>query len=80
MEQLGEDRSIFLQEIRSLVHSKITDEEWNTASQIMLRKYEEQMYNDFLNGRSLKKNWTFWNSLFFCGTVYTTIGNYKKEK
>lgn len=33
-----------------------------------LSEIEEQHNND---------PWSFWNAMFFCGTIYTTIGKYQ---
>lgn len=51
---------------------------WDTNFRKALEPYQNQLLQSFREGITPKehKTWSFWNSLFYCGTIYTTIGKH----
>lgn len=49
---------------------------WKNRATNQMHKYEAQLYEYFKRGfsDSEEKVWTFWNAVFYCGTIFTTIG------
>jgi len=79
MADLCEQRDKFLQELRRLTPDKKladNDKEWQDSAMSELKKFEDKLYESFKHGSTPKENhvWSFWNAVFYCGTIYTTIG------
>lgn len=76
---LRRERYAFLQELRRLTRDpKLAenDDEWQGRAVSEMHKFEEILYESFKHGSTPKENhvWGFWNAVFYCGTIYTTIG------
>lgn len=46
-----------------------------------LVEYRETLFKYYSNGYKNTKGevWSFWNAVFYCGTIYTTIGKWKEK-
>lgn len=52
---------------------------WDGRARNELIKYEKHLYEFYKRGATDRgqKVWTFWNAVFYCGTIYTTIGEFR---
>lgn len=55
---------------------------WDEEFRKALKPYQEVLLESYKDGFTPKehKTWSFWNSVFYCGTIYTTIGQYSIVK
>ena len=68
-------------------HSEATKQDWKDKVDALLTDYDIKIVDASFHGVDVTnksqhvtnttqqlQDWDFWNSLLFCGTVYTTIG------
>ncbi|XP_015594221.1 TWiK family of potassium channels protein 18 isoform X3 [Cephus cinctus] len=72
-------RNKALNEIKELSNNPMITENpelWKGRAASALSQYEIELYKKFKHGITdpNDKTWTFWNAVFYCGTIYTTIG------
>ncbi|KAG7200627.1 hypothetical protein KM043_001183 [Ampulex compressa] len=76
---IRKERNKTLDEIKELWEDEVlssNSELWKGKASNVLIAYEKNLYEYFKHGLTDhgEKVWTFWNAVFYCGTVYTTIG------
>ncbi|KAK2575321.1 hypothetical protein KPH14_008167 [Odynerus spinipes] len=75
---IRKERNRTIETIRQLWDDEEDGERWKGGARNELMKYEEHLYEFYKRGVTDRgqKVWTFWNAVFYCGTIYTTIGEY----
>lgn len=68
-----------LREISLRRPEETSDGEWQGDSVRELLKYEDKLMEHWSTKALVaanrgKKIWSLWNAIFYCGTIYTTIG------
>ena len=72
-------RSKFIADTYALAHKHETTVEFDKDMKELLEKYEIKLTYLITHGISAGKDdtvWDYWGSLFFCATIFTTIGKY----
>lgn len=77
---IDKERYILLTELYLLASNQTglqDKQQWILEAMKLVDQYEKQLYesyHEFNVVRNKGDKWGFWNTLFYCGTVYTTIG------
>nr|XP_022286405.1 potassium channel subfamily K member 2-like [Crassostrea virginica] len=66
-------RETTAKELYRLNDKSLNETEWLAQSRILLEHYES-LIRDSPHDTTQKPLWNMWGSLFFCATIYTTIG------
>ena len=66
-------RETTAKELYRLNDKNLNETEWLAQSRVLLEHYES-LIRDSPHDTNQKPLWNMWGSLFFCATIYTTIG------
>ncbi|XP_069692216.1 potassium channel subfamily K member 18 isoform X2 [Periplaneta americana] len=73
------ERYALIRQLRELTRDPVlaeNDEMWEGRAVDTMRDFEDVLLESFRHGVTPQQNdvWSFWNAVFYCGTIYTTIG------
>lgn len=76
---LRRERYALLRQLRELTRDPVLAEDdgmWEGRAVAEMHQFETTLYQSFKHGVTPKQTnvWSFWNAVFYCGTIYTTIG------
>lgn len=76
---LRTERYTLVRQLRELTRDPVlanNDNDWEGQAVEKLLVFEKIMHEHYKHGVTPNKidDWSFWNSVFYCGTIYTTIG------
>jgi hypothetical protein len=76
---LRRERYALLRQLRELTRDPVLADDdgmWEGRAVVQMHQFENTLYEAFKHGVTPKQNnvWGFWNAVFYCGTIYTTIG------
>lgn len=77
--KIHDERQAFLSSMYSMTRNRALVENkdaWTTDADHELDRFVDQLKEHLKHGEGLRKDkvWTLWNAVFYCGTIYTTIG------
>ncbi|XP_013783402.1 TWiK family of potassium channels protein 18-like [Limulus polyphemus] len=70
-------RILIINDLWALYKKHNKEEDWREHAMWRLAEYEQQVFQSFNSSTkkdSLNRQWTFLGAMFYCGTVFTTIG------
>ncbi|EEB17212.1 conserved hypothetical protein [Pediculus humanus corporis] len=76
---INKELNLFIFNMRRLAMDKnvvFDGKLWEKNVKELIAPYETQLLESYSHGVTpdQHKTWSFWNSMFYCGTIYTTIG------
>ncbi|XP_076317607.1 TWiK family of potassium channels protein 18-like [Tachypleus tridentatus] len=67
-------RILIINDLWALYKRHGQEEDWREHAICRLTEYEQQAFESFNKKDSVNRQWSFLGAMFYCGTVFTTIG------